>query len=472
MSKSKAENNKLWGASFSAPAAQILEEFNNSIGFDYRLYKHDIQGSLAHAQMLAEVGIISKDDYQEIKRGLNIILEEISSDTQAWIKARSKDEDIHMAIERRLTELIGDAGRKLHSARSRNDQVAVDLRLWLRDELKITRTLVNNLRATLIKKANDDLNCILPGYTHLQHAQPISLGHYWLAHEAKLSRDTSRLSDALKRMNVNPLGSGALSGTSCPIDRESTTLALGFDRPSENSLDAVSDRDYVAEYEFIISMIMVHLSQLAEEMILWSTKEFGFIEISDAFATGSSMMPQKKNPDVPELIRGKTGRVIGALQALLVTLKGLPLAYNKDLQEDKEMLFQANDTVQVCLRITKEFLENISANKDRMYDAIYNSYADATDAAEYLVRKGIPFRVAYEAVGKAVKYAIERKRLLKELSISEWQSMHQSFSEDMEDLLKPEILVDSRKITGGTARSEVLKAINYAQERLNQENAN
>lgn len=467
MSKSDTENTKLWGASFNASAAKLLEEFNASIGFDYRLYRHDIQGSLAHAKMLCEVGIITKDDYEEIKRGLNIIQDEITADTQAWVAARIKDEDIHMAIERRLTELIGDAGRKLHSARSRNDQVAVDLRLWLRDELKSTKNLVNELRDTLIKKANEDLNYILPGYTHLQHAQPISLGHYWLAHEAKLSRDTSRLIDALKRMNVNPLGSGALSGTSCPIDRESTTRELGFDRASENSLDAVSDRDYVAEYEFVISMVMIHLSQLAEEMILWSTKEFGFIEIADAYATGSSMMPQKKNPDIPELVRGKTGRVIGALQALLVTLKGLPLAYNKDLQEDKEMLFQANDTVQICLRITKEFLEHITANKDHMYDAIYNSYADATDAAEYLVRKGVPFRVAYEAVGKAVKYAIERKRYLKELSVSEWQTMHQAFSEDMEDLLKPEVLVDSRRVTGGTARTEVMKAINFAKDRLN-----
>ncbi len=467
MSKAKSENTKLWGASFTSGVAKLLEEFNASIGFDYRLYRHDIQGSKAHAKMLAEVGIISKDECFEITRALEIIQEEIEADTQGWISARLKDEDIHMAIERRLTEMIGDAGRKLHTARSRNDQVAVDLRLWLREELKITLGQVNELRKTLINKADNDLNHILPGYTHLQHAQPISLGHYWLAHEAKLSRDASRLKDALKRMNVNPLGSGALSGTSCAIDRESTTKTLGFDRPSENSLDAVSDRDYVAEYEFVISLIMVHLSQLAEEMILWSTREFGFIEIADAYATGSSMMPQKKNPDIPELVRGKTGRVIGALQALLVTLKGLPLAYNKDLQEDKEMLFQANDTVQICLRITKEFLEHITANKDRMHEAIYNSYADATDAAEYLVRKGVPFRVAYEAVGKAVKYAIERKRYLKELSISEWQSMHQSFSEDMEDLLKPEVLVDSRRVTGGTARTEVMKAINFAKDRLN-----
>ncbi len=464
-------NNKLWTGLTSGETAGLLDEFNASIGFDYRLYKQDIEGSKAHARMLSEVGIISKDEAFEITRGLDIIQEEIEADIQAWVQARLKDEDIHMAIERRLTELIGDAGRKLHSARSRNDQVALDLRMWLREELHTTLKQVNELRATLINKADNDLNHILPGYTHLQHAQPISLGHYWLAHEAKLSRDASRLEDCYDRMNVNPLGSGALSGTSCPIDRESTTKALGFSRPSENSLDAVSDRDYVAEYEFTISMIMVHLSQLAEEMILWSTREFGFIEISDAYATGSSMMPQKKNPDIPELVRGKTGRVIGTLQALLVTLKGLPLAYNKDLQEDKEMLFQANDTVQICLRITKEFLEHITANKERMHEAIYNSYADATDAAEYLVRKGVPFRVAYEAVGKAVKYAIERKRYLKELSVSEWQSMHQSFTEDMEDLLKPEVLVDSRRVTGGTARTEVMKAINYARKRLGEDHA-
>ncbi len=471
MSSNKAENTKLWASRFDSSSAKLLDEFNASISFDYRLYKHDIEGSLAHARMLESIKLISSEELKEIERGLEIIYQEIAPNPRAWAEAHLSDEDIHMAVERRLTELIGDAGRKLHSARSRNDQVALDLRLWLREELKTTLKLVNELRELFINKSEADIDCILPGYTHLQHAQPISLGHYWLAHEARFSRDASRLQDALKRMNVNPLGSGALSGTSVAIDRDLTSRLLGFSRASENSLDAVSDRDFVAEYEFAISMIMIHLSQMAEEMILWSSKEFSFIEISDAYATGSSMMPQKKNPDIPELIRAKTGRVVGALQGLLLILKGLPLAYNKDLQEDKEMLFQANDTVQIALRISKEFLENISPNTQNMYDAVYNSYADATDAAEYLVHKGVPFRVAYEAVGKAVRYAIERKRLLKELSVSEWSSMHQSFTDDMEDFLKPEQIVDRRKIKGGTARDQVRKASQEARSRLTADNA-
>ena len=462
----QSEDSKLWGARFETGAAEILEEFNASITFDYKLYQEDIDGSLAHTKMLAECKIISEEEVKEIHRGLELIREEISKDPKAWAGSRVSDEDIHLAIEKRLTEIIGDAAKKMHTARSRNDQVVTDLRLWLKKQSHSLVTQIKNLRTQFIKRANKDIDCIMPGYTHLQQAQPISLGHFWLAHEARFARDTERLEDAIKRIDINPLGSGALAGTSFAIDRESTTQTLGFARASENSLDAVSDRDFVAEYEFILSMLMVHLSQLAEEMIIWNSQEFGYITISDQFATGSSMMPQKKNPDIPELLRGKTGRVIGVLNALLITLKSLPLAYNKDLQEDKEQLFMANDTVLKSLQITIEFLDNIEPNKDRMYEAVYKSYADATDAADYLVRKNVPFRTAYEAVGKAVKYAVERDRLLKELSASEWADFHQSFTADIVDLLKPETSVDSRNSLGGTSRTQVKEAIAFAQGRL------
>lgn len=465
------ENNsdKLWGSRFKTSAAEILEEFNASIGFDYRLYEEDITGSLAHAEMLQETGIIKEEDFKEIKRGLLLIKAEIEQDPAEWAKGKEAEEDIHMAIEKRLVEIIGDTGKRLHTARSRNDQVVTDLRLWLKKQTRSQIELCQTLRKTLCQRAEKDIDIIMPGYTHLQQAQPISLGHFWLAHEARFSRDTERLEDCLKRIDVNPLGSGALAGTSHPIDREMTCKKLGFARNSENSLDAVSDRDFVAEYEFCLSMIMTHLSQLAEEMILWNSKEFSFIEIDDAYATGSSMMPQKKNPDIPELLRGKTGRVIGVLNALLITLKSLPLAYNKDLQEDKEQLFMASDTVMKCLQIAKEFLENISPNKERMYEAVYKSYADATDVADYLVAKGVPFRVAYEVTGKAVAYALERGRLLKELSVSEWTSFHQAFTDDMTSLLQPELLVDSRKVAGGTARSQVKEALEFSIVRLETE---
>lgn len=460
------DSKKLWGGRFSGSAAQILDEFNASIGFDYKMYKQDIRGSLAHANMLARTGIIIEADHNEIKRGLEVVAQEIAHDPEAWAKERISDEDIHLAIEKRLTELIGDAGKKLHTARSRNDQVVTDLRMWMREDLYQVIDLLIDLRKAFCDKAEEDLDYIMPGYTHLQHAQPISLGHFWLAHEARFARDTERLIDSFKRINVNPLGSGALAGTTFPIDRSMTTKELGFDRPSENSLDAVSDRDFVLEYEFCLSMVMVHLSQLAEEMINWNSGEFGFIEIADEFATGSSMMPQKKNPDIPELLRGKCGRVVGVLNALMMTIKGLPLAYNKDLQEDKEQLFMASDTSKKCLQITVEFIRKIKANAKKMYDSVYNSYADATDVADYLVRKQVPFRVAYEVVGKAVAYALERGRLLKELNATEWQDFHPALTEDVVDILKPEHSVDSRNIIGATSREQVKKAIEFSLARV------
>ncbi len=457
---------KLWGSRFKVNPAQILEKFNASINFDYKLYRHDIQASIAHSKMLAECNIISNKEFKAIEKALKQIQAEIEQDPKSWAQKNSNNEDIHMAVEARLTALIGDTGKKLHTARSRNDQVITDLRLWLRDEALTLKELINNLREQLIIRAEQDLDCIMPGYTHLQQAQAISLGHYWLAHEAKFSRDAERLNDNLKRININPLGSGALAGSTFPIDREITTKELGFTRPSENSLDAVSDRDFVLEYEFCLSTIMLHLSQFAEEMIIWNSQEFGYIEISDAFATGSSMMPQKKNPDIPELLRGKAGRVIGVLNALMLTLKGLPLAYNKDLQEDKEMLFMANETTQDCLSISIEFLKNIKPNKQKMYQACAQSYSAATDAAEYLVKKGLPFRDAYNCIGSLVSYAIEQGKYLTELDLKEWQKFSKLFGADITKALSPEACVDARDIIGGTARKQVKKAIKFAQKRL------
>ncbi len=460
------ESKKLWGSRFSNNPAEILEKFNASISFDYKLYRHDIQASIVHAQMLSEQNIISAKEFKAIEKALKQIEDEISVNPEAWAKVRIKEEDIHLAIESRLTALIGDIGKKLHTARSRNDQVITDLRLWLRDELNILQNLVKKLRQQLITRAKQDLDCIMPGYTHLQQAQPISVGHFWLAHEARFSRDAERLEDSLKRISINPLGSGALAGSTFPIDRELTTKNLGFIRPSENSLDAVSDRDFVLEYEFNLSMIMLHLSQLAEEMIIWNSQEFGYIEISDSFATGSSMMPQKKNPDIPELLRGKTGRVIGVLNALMMTVKGLPLAYNKDLQEDKEMLFMANETTQDCLTITIEFLNNIKLNQERMYQACAHSYTAATDAAEYLVKKGMPFRDAYKCIGEIIKYAISSEKYLTELTLKEWQKFSKLFEADITKNLSPEACVDARDIIGGTSRKQVKKAIKFSEKRL------
>ncbi len=465
MSKS-SKSKKLWGSRFSDNPAEILEKFNASISFDHKLYRHDIQASIAHAQMLSQQNIISNKEYKTIEKALRQIEEEISLNPEVWAQERIKEEDIHLAIESRLTSLIGDIGKKLHTARSRNDQVITDLRLWLRDELNVLQSLVKKLRQQLITRAEQDLDCIMPGYTHMQQAQPISVGHFWLAHEARFSRDAERLSDSLKRININPLGSGALAGSTFPIDRDLTTKSLGFIRPSENSLDAVSDRDFVLEYEFNLSMIMLHLSQLAEEMIIWNSQEFAYIEISDSFATGSSMMPQKKNPDIPELLRGKTGRVIGVLNALMITVKGLPLAYNKDLQEDKEMLFMANETTQDCLAITVEFLNNIKLNQERMYQACAHSYTAATDAAEYLVKKGMPFRDAYKCIGEIIKHAIASEKYLTELTLKEWQKFSKLFESDITKNLAPEACVDARDIIGGTSRKQVRKAIKFSQKRL------
>lgn len=450
---------KLWQARFEESSAEILNEFNSSLSFDIRLYQEDIQGSLAHAKMLAKQKIISKSDFQEIEKGLLEIKSEIEADESAWLLKNSEEEDIHMAIEKELTQKIGDVGKKLHTARSRNDQVVTDLKLWLKKEISLVQEILKKLRLTLADKASEDIDIILPGYTHLQQAQAISLGHFWLAYEAKFARDEARLQDCLKRVDVNPLGSGALAGTSYPIDRDFTTKELGFSSMTTNSLDAVSDRDYVCEYEFTLSMVMLHLSSLAEEMIIWNSQEFNFIEISDAYATGSSMMPQKKNPDIPELLRGKAGRVIGVLNALMITLKSLPLSYNKDLQEDKELLFMSSDTVKKCLTITIDFLKNITANKDKMYSSISSSFAAATDIADYLVKKGLSFRDAYIIVGGLVAHCSNEGSNFENLKISDFKLRSELFEEDIFELLKPEACVDARDIPGGTSRKQVKAAI-------------
>lgn len=460
-----AKNSKLWAGRLSESTSQILDEFNQSLSFDRNLLEEDIEGSQAHVSMLAKQKIISQDEAASITKAL----EEIKSEYKSKTNTIKDFEDIHSFVEAKLISLIGDTGKKLHTARSRNDQVITDLKLWLKKQIKIHQSLLQQLRTTLVERAEKDIDHILPGYTHMQQAQAISLGHYWLAQEAKLARDSERLQNCLDRVDINPLGSGALAGTSFEIDREFTTQELGFASCTTNSLDAVSDRDYVCEFEFVLSMIMIHLSQLAEEMIIWNTQEFGFIEIADTHATGSSMMPQKKNPDIPELIRGKTGRVIGVLNALMITLKALPLAYNKDLQEDKEMLFMANNTVQKSLAITISFLENITANKERMYQAVLNSYCSATDVADYLARKGMAFRDAYALTGSIIQDCIQRGKYPYQLSLEEWQKFNANFAKDILNVIKPENSVDARNVIGGTARTRVKEAIKVAKGKINAE---
>ena len=458
-----AKNSKLWAGRFTKNASEILDEFNQSLNFDKQIFAQDIEASKIHAQMLAQQAIISQKEAEMIVMGLEEIFTKFSDNPAEIIGF----EDIHSFIEANLILLIGETGKKLHTARSRNDQVVTALRLWLKNEVFEILDLLKEMQITLVNRAQSDIDCILPGYTHLQQAQAISLGHFWMAHENRIARDSERLKDCLKRIDVSPLGSGALAGTGFPVDRDFTARELGFSRPSENSLDAVSDRDFVCEYEFCLSMIMIHLSGLAEEMIIWNSQEFGYIEIADSHATGSSMMPQKKNPDIPELVRGKTGRVIGVLNALMITLKGLPLAYNKDLQEDKELLFMANDTVKKCLKIFQSFLQNIHINKEQMYSNVLNSFCSATDIADYLTSKGIAFRTAYQVTGTIVKYCLDKNIYPHQVSLEEWKSFSESFSEDIFERIKPENSIDARNILGGTARDQITQAIKTAQGRLN-----
>ena len=446
----------LWAGRFSKEIDAGVNAFNSSIAFDARMYRHDIQGSIAHATMLGDCGIISKEDSKTIIEGLTAILADLDS---GKLEFDPNAEDIHMFVEAELTKRYGDVGKRLHTSRSRNDQVALDLRLYLRDEIKEIRGLVEKLCAVLVKLAEQHTETVLPGYTHLQRAQPVTFAHHLLAYVQMLLRDLGRLDDTAKRMNECPLGSGALAGTTYHIDREETAKLLGFDAPMANSLDGVSDRDFCVELVSDLSMLMMHLSRFCEEIILWSSHEFRFIELDDAYATGSSIMPQKKNPDMAELIRGKTGRVYGHLMGLLTTLKGLPLAYNKDMQEDKEALFDAIDTVKMCLPVFTNMIATMTVKKDNMLQAAKGGFTNATDAADWLVKQGVPFRDAHSIIGHLVLYCIEHNTNLDDLSLEEYQAISPVFNESVYDAISVKQCVEARNVIGGPSKAMTTKAI-------------
>ena len=454
---------KLWAGRFAEPTDAFVEAFTASVEFDQRLAPYDIQGSIAHAGMLAKQGIISADERDSIVSGLLRILARIEAGEFPWSVAL---EDVHMNIESALTDDIGIAGKKLHTGRSRNDQVATDVRLWLRAELTDIRIKLRQLQHALLDLAEREAETILPGFTHLQTAQPITFGHHMMAWFEMLERDHDRLVDCAKRVNVMPLGAAALAGTSYPIDREFTAHELAFERPAENSLDAVSDRDFAIEFAAAASILMMHLSRMSEELILWSSAQFAFVTLSDSFCTGSSIMPQKKNPDVPELIRGKSGRVFGHLMALLTLMKSQPLAYNKDNQEDKEPLFDAVDNVKGSLKVFADMVPAISCNRDAMRAAALKGFATATDLADYLVRKGIAFRDAHEIVGKSVAYCVTKQCDLAELSIEELRDFSPQIEADVFDFLTLEGSVAARDHIGGTAPAQVRAAIARARARI------
>nr|WP_199290615.1 argininosuccinate lyase [Synechococcus elongatus] len=453
-----------WSDRFETALHPAIVVFNASIGFDLALIEYDLTGSQAHAQMLAEQDIISREEGEAIVAGLEQIRSEYrTGQFQPGLDA----EDVHFAVERRLTELLGDVGKKLHTARSRNDQVGTDTRLYLRDRVDHIRQQLRDYQRVLLSQAEQHLETLIPGYTHLQRAQPLSLAHHLHAYLEMAERDWERLGDLRKRLNTSPLGAGALAGTTFPIDRQRTAALLGFERIYANSLDAVSDRDSLVEFLAAASLIMVHLSRLAEEVILWASEEFRFVRLSDRCATGSSIMPQKKNPDVPELVRGKTGRVFGHLQALLVVLKGLPLAYNKDLQEDKEGLFDAVQTVESCLEaMTILFAEGLSFQPDRLAAAVEADFSNATDVADYLAARGVPFREAYNLVGRVVRTCLEQGKLLKDLSLAEWQALHPQFEADIYTAIAPQQVVAARNSLGGTGFEQVRSALASVRQRL------
>ena len=454
---------KLWAGRFTEATDGFVEEFTASVRFDKRLYRHDVQGSIAHARMLAHVGLLTQEECAAIVEGLKTILDEIESGHFEWSVAL---EDVHMNIEARLTERIGVAGKKLHTGRSRNDQVATDLRLYLRDQLDLLDTELRRLQRALIDLAEREADTIMPGFTHLQVAQPVTFGHHMLAWFEMLARDRARFRDCRKRVNVMPLGSAALAGTSYPLDRLYTAQLLGFEGITENSLDAVSDRDFAIEFTAAASLLMTHLSRFSEELILWSSAQFGFADLPDRYCTGSSIMPQKKNPDVPELVRGKSGRVNGALIALLTLMKGQPLAYNKDNQEDKEPLFDTVDMVGACVKVYADMMPALVVKREAMYRSALQGFATATDLADYLVRKGIAFRDAHEIVGKAVRYGIEQGRDLAQLSLDELRRFSPAIENDVFGVLTLEGSVASRDHIGGTAPAQVRAAIARARARL------
>ncbi|UUX94942.1 argininosuccinate lyase [Aquabacterium sp. J223] len=457
------KKSEAWSALFSEPMSELVQRYTASVFFDQRLWRADIAGSLAHAEMLAAQGLISADDHAAIRRGMAQITEDIEAGRFDWKLAL---EDVHLNIEARLTQLVGDAGKRLHTGRSRNDQVATDVRLWLRDEIDAIGTLLAALQTALVDLAEQQAETILPGFTHLQVAQPVSFGHHLLAYVEMFSRDAERFADARKRVNRLPLGAAALAGTSYPLDRERVAKTLGMDGVCQNSLDAVSDRDFAIEFTSAATLTMVHISRFSEELILWMSQNFGFIDIADRFCTGSSIMPQKKNPDVPELARGKTGRVVGHLMGLVTLMKGQPLAYNKDNQEDKEPLFDTVDTLKDTLRIFAEMVGGITVKPEAMERAALKGYATATDLADYLVKKGLPFRDAHEVVAHAVKQAIADGRDLAELPLATLQGFHPSIGEDVFEVLSLRGSLNARALTGGTAPAQVRAQVARHRARL------
>ncbi len=458
-------DSKPWAGRFTEATDAFVEAFTASVSFDKRLARHDIEGSKAHARMLAAIGVLTDDECSLISQGLDAIAAEIERGAFEW---SVQLEDVHMNIEARLTQRIGEVGKKLHTGRSRNDQVATDIRLYLRDEVDTIGHLIRRLQDALLDLAEAEADTIMPGFTHLQVAQPVSFGHHLLAWFEMLERDHERLGDCRKRINVMPLGAAALAGTTFPLDRALTARLLGFDRPAANSLDAVSDRDFAIEFTACASLIMMHLSRFAEELILWTSAQFGFVDLPDAFCTGSSIMPQKKNPDVPELVRGKSGRVFGHLVGLLTLMKGQPLAYNKDNQEDKEPLFDTVDTVRDCLRAFADMVPHLQPRREAMRRAALQGYATATDLADYLVRKGMPFRDAHEVVGKAVRLGVDTGRDLSELGLEELRRLSPDIGADVFAVLTLEGSLQARNHLGGTAPDQVRRAIAAARARRQQ----
>jgi argininosuccinate lyase len=461
--KDTKSSNQMWGGRFASGPAAIMEEINASIGFDKKLYAQDVRGSIAHATMLAHQGIISGEDKDKIVTGLNTILSEIES---GQFEFSRKLEDIHMNIEARLATLIGPAAGRLHTARSRNDQVALDFRLWVKEELQKTETLLTNLITVFLKRAEEHADTVMPGFTHLQTAQPVTFGHHCMAYVEMFGRDRQRVRHAIEHMDESPIGAAALAGTGYNIDRHMTAKALGFREPTRNSIDTVSDRDFALEFLSIAAICAVHLSRLAEEIVIWSTSQFSFIRLSDAFSTGSSIMPQKKNPDAAELVRAKTGRINGSLIALLTIMKGLPLAYSKDMQEDKEQVFDAAESLELSLAAMTGMIGDLEVRTDKMKAAAGSGYSTATDLADWLVREaGLPFRDAHHVTGRAVAMAEEKSCDLAELSLEDLQSIHSAITADIYNVLTVEASVASRKSYGGTAPDEVRKQIKWWRSR-------
>ena len=450
---------KLWGGRFQKATDAKVDDFNSSIRFDYKMYKQDIKGSIAHSKMLGRQGIIPENDSRLIASALKDILADIEAGKVEFLVDA---EDIHMNIEKLLTDRIGDAGKRLHTARSRNDQVALDIRMYLMDEMSEIKAMLVSLENTLITLAQNNLETVMPGYTHMQKAQPITFAHHVMAYAEMFLRDIDRLNDCRKRTDFMPLGSGALATTTYPIDREFVAGELGFSKVTRNSLDGVSDRDFAIELAGVLSIIMMHLSRFSEELIIWSTNEFSFVEMDDSYSTGSSIMPQKKNPDVAELIRGKAGRVYGHLIGLLTVMKGLPLAYNKDMQEDKEAIFDAIDTVKLCLPVFEGMVSTMKINSIAMRKGASGGFTNATDGADYLVKKGMPFRDAHAVIGKLVFYAISKDKSLEELTLDEFKQFSDSFDEDVYEAISVETCVSCRNIIGGPAKEAMQKTIEQA----------